>query len=115
VPNVGNRLSSGLLARVSFSQTQPDQIVVPLSALPTDREKRPAKPADKPSQQGTLFVVTGEGDQASVSARSVTLGEQIDGKVQILSGLSPGERFVSRSGRPLKDGDAVRLSILSEK
>jgi HlyD family secretion protein len=43
------------------------------------------------------------------------LGEQIDGKVQILSGLSPGERFVSRSGRPLKDGDAVRLSILSEK
>jgi HlyD family secretion protein len=150
VPNAGNRLSSGLLARVSFSQTQPDQIVVPLSALPTDREKPKAKPAgdapdksnpekpkaekpnpEKPNSgttsgrdrvadvakksQGTLFVVTGEGDQARVSARSVTLGEQIDGKVQILSGLSPGEHFVSRSGRPLKDGDAVRLSILSEK
>jgi HlyD family secretion protein len=115
VPNAGNRLSSGLLARVSFSQTQPDRVVVPLSALPTDRGKRPAKPTGKPSQQGTLFVVKEEGDRASVSARSVTLGEQIDGKVQILSGLSPGERFVSRSGRPLKDGDAVRLSILSEK
>jgi HlyD family secretion protein len=115
VPNAGNRLSSGLLARVSFSQTQADRIVVPLSALPTDRGKRPAKPTGNPAQQGTLFVVKEEGDRASVSARSVTLGEQIDGKVQILSGLSPGERFVSRSGRPLKDGDAVRLSILSEK
>jgi HlyD family secretion protein len=165
VPNSGSRLSSGLLARVSFSQTKPDQIVVPLSAFPSDRGKRPAKPtgeapdksqadkpqadksnpekpeADKPQtdkpktdkpnsgsergrdrgaseakkSQGTLFVVTGEGEQANVSARSVTLGEQIDGKVQILSGLSPGERFVARSGRPLKDGDAVRLSILSEK
>jgi HlyD family secretion protein len=139
VPNAGNRLSSGLLARVSFSQTQPDRIVVPLAALPTDRGKRPEKPAGdhngkpdgkqpntaKPSdrasatgkspQQSTLFIVTGEGDQARVSARSVTLGEKIDGKVQILSGLSPGERFVARSSRPLKDGDAVRLSVLSEK
>jgi HlyD family secretion protein len=147
VPNSGNRLSSGLLARVSFRQAQPDRIVVPLSALPEDRGKRPAKPAgnapdksnpekpkaEKPNSspvsgrdrgageakprksQGTLFVVTGTGEQAKVSARSVTLGKQIDGKVQILSGLSPGERYVSRSGRPLKDGDAVRLSILSEK
>jgi HlyD family secretion protein len=129
IPNAGSRLSSGLLARVSFSQTQPDRIVVPLAAFPDDRGKRQAKPnpakpnPEKPNpekpkakkSQGTLFVVTGEGEQANVSARSVTLGDQIDGKVQILSGLSPGERYVSRSGRPLNDGDAVRLSILSEQ
>ncbi len=119
IPNTGNRLSSGLLARVSFSQTKPDQIVVPLSALPSDREKGKARDqgsaVGKSPQPNTLFVVTGKGDQASVSARSVTLGEKIDGKVQILSGLSPGDRFVARSSRPLKDGDAIRLSILSEK
>lgn len=64
---------------------------------------------------GTLFVVSGSGEQATVAARSVTLGAQLDGRVEILAGLRPGERFISRSGRPLQDGDAVRLSILSEK
>ena len=33
---------------------------------------------------------------------------------EILAGLQPGERFVAQSGRPLKDGETVGLSILSE-
>jgi len=45
----------------------------------------------------------------------VKLGEQADGKVEILSGLKPGERYIARSDKPVKDGEAVRLSILSEK
>lgn len=60
-------------------------------------------------------MVTEAGKKPIVTARAVTLGEKADGKVEILSGLQPGERFVARSGRPLKDGAAVRLSILSEK
>ena len=129
IPNPTGKVGSGLLARVSFTQSNPDRIVVPLSALQDDRSKN--KPSsDKPSSSkasnnktkgnakpkktsGTVFVVTGEGEQAKVAARSVTLGEQMDGKVQILSGLNPGDRFVSRSSKPLKDGDSVRLSILS--
>ena len=129
IPNPTGKVGSGLLARVSFTQSNPDRIVVPLSALQDDRSKN--KPSsDKPSSSktsnnktkgnakpkktsGTVFVVTGEGEQAKVAARSVTLGEQMDGKVQILSGLNPGVRFVSRSSKPLKDGDSVRLSILS--
>lgn len=75
-----------------------------------DNSNQPAKPA-----RSTLFVVTGEGDQATVQSRSVMLGKQLDAKVEILSGLKPGDRYVARSSRPLKDGEKVRLSILSEK
>ncbi|XHX79807.1 MAG: efflux RND transporter periplasmic adaptor subunit [Stenomitos frigidus ULC029] len=140
IPNPAGKVGSGLLARVSFTQTKTDRVVVPLSALQDDRAKgqqpnqkpkQPNQPGEnaratnfgdrakggaKPKQtKGTLFVVTGDGKDAKVAARSVTLGEQLDGKVQILSGLSPGDRFVSRTGKPLKDGDSVRLSILSAK
>lgn len=132
IPNPTGKVGSGLLARGSFPQTNRDRVVVPLSALQDDRANagaaRPSRnqapsnqaSSDQPSgeakpkkTEGTLFVVTGEGEQAKVTARSVALGEQIDGKVQILSGLSPGERFVSRTSKPLKEGDSVRLSILS--
>lgn len=131
IPNPTGKVGSGLLARVSFTQQGSDRVVVPLSALQDDRSKsKPggsaggAAPSNPTSQaakseakskktKGTLFVVTGEGEQAKVAARSVDLGEQVDGKVQILSGLNPGDRFVSRTSKPLKEGDSVRLSILS--
>jgi multidrug efflux pump subunit AcrA (membrane-fusion protein) len=141
IPNPTGKVGSGLLARVSFTQKTTDRVVVPLSALQDDRAQgqQPNQKANQPSKQagtntgtskagdraqggakpkqtkGTLFVVVGEGEQAKVAARSVTLGEQADGKVQILAGLNPGDRFVSRTGKPLKDGDSVRLSILSAK
>ena len=131
LPNSDGLIGSGLLARVSLTQSNRDR-VVPQSALQGDRAKSnnrtqspqsprtnsgTAKPGTaKPKRtSGTLFVVTGESEQAKVTQRTVTLGESIDGKVQVLSGLTAGERFVSRAGKPLKEGDPVRLSILSEK
>ena len=155
IPNPTGKVGSGLLARVSFTQTTTDRIVVPLAAVQDDRargqqpnqkpdqtnqkpgqterqanqsprqrgasagaadSRQPANGDAKPKQtKGTLFVVTGEGEQAKVAARSVTLGKQLDGKVQILTGLKPGDRFVARASKPLKDGEPVRLSILSAK
>lgn len=63
-----------------------------------------------------VFVVSGGegGSEAKVAAREVKLGERADGKVEILSGLKKGDRFVAKSGKPLKDGETVRLSILSQ-
>ena len=127
IPNADGLIGSGLLARVSLTQAKRDRVVVPLSALqgdrtqPNNRAQSPQSTRTNPGvakpkkTSGTLFVVTGEGEQAKVTQRNVTLGKSIDGKVQILSGLNAGERFVSRMGKPLKDGDPVRLSILSEK
>lgn len=102
IPNVEGRIGSGLLARVQFSSgTAQQQVVVPESAIGE---------GDAP----TLFVVQGEGEQAKAVARSVQVGDRANGQVVILSGLEEGEAFIASSSRPLKDGQPIRLSILSE-
>lgn len=110
IPNSNSRIGGGLLARVSFESNEQARVVVPETAITQTGEQ-----GKQENQTGTVFVVTaGEGSQATVAAREVKLGEQADGNVEILSGLKPGERFVAKSGRPLKEGETVRLSILSE-
>ncbi|MEP0891745.1 efflux RND transporter periplasmic adaptor subunit [Leptolyngbya sp. NM3-A1] len=141
IPNPGGQIGSGLLARVVFTQrTNRSRVVVPEIALQVNQDNRSqssggnqpeqsasnstqANPSEKasgegrnlPSDIGTIFVVTGSGDEATVTARSVTLGRQGDGQVEIISGLEEGDRYVVRSTRPLKNGDAIRFSVLSEQ
>ncbi|HEY9876381.1 MAG TPA: efflux RND transporter periplasmic adaptor subunit [Candidatus Obscuribacterales bacterium] len=130
IPNSNGRIGSGLLARVSFSQASGERVIVPQSALMSANQRgsrggasRPAaepggvanpKSESQNSKSDTVFVVTGEGKEAKVVARQVTLGDRANNQVEIISGLEPGERFVSRSSKPLKDGETVRLSVLSE-
>jgi HlyD family secretion protein len=136
VPNRDNKLGSGQLARVSFSDRQERQIVIAETSLaasgrPTQASKETntntqAKPKTdaksspntgekgKP-KTGTVFVITGDQKEPKVLARQVTLGDRRDGKVVILSGLKEGDRVVVRSGGKLQDGDSVRVSVLSEK
>ena len=121
IPNSNGKIGSGLLARVSFAPTTQSRVVIPETALQGRKkdgekgrngEKRDF--SDSQSSEATIFLVTGEGEKTQVKARSVTVGTRTNGQVEIISGLQPGERFVSRSGKPLKDGDTVRLSIISE-
>ncbi len=124
IPNVGGRIGSGLLARVNFGSQTSSSIVVPETALQTDQNRRGQRRSGpregdntKPqgsSKTGTLFVVQGSEKQAKVVARNVALGQRRDGQVEIVSGLRSGDRYVSRSSKALKDGDPVRLSILSK-
>lgn len=121
MPNVGQRIGSGLLARVSFGRQAANAIRVPESAFQTNRVRGSQQGGgtssgrpQSPSKAGTLYVVEGSDKQVKVTARKVTLGQRQDGLVEVASGLRPGDRFVLRSSKPLKDGDPVRLSILSE-
>jgi RND family efflux transporter MFP subunit len=111
IPNTNGRIGSGLLARVNFNTTAQPRVVVQQTALQGERETAGEKTRQK---NGTVFVVTQANSKNTVTARAVTLGETADGKVEILSGLKAGESYVARSGKPLKEGDAVRLSIISE-
>ncbi|MBD2679531.1 efflux RND transporter periplasmic adaptor subunit [Nostoc paludosum FACHB-159] len=115
IPNSDGKIGSGLLARVNFESQTAQRVVVPQTAIQKQALQQKSNRADTQNKTGTLFVVTDAQGKAKVAARAVTLGKRADGKVEILSGLQPGERYVVRSGKPLKEGDAVSLSILSEK
>ncbi len=101
--NPDQRFGAGLLARVSFGNPGQSRIILSQSALVGEEEGRIS------TQSGTVFVVNG----GQVESRPVQLGSRRGGQVEILSGLEPGEQVVVRSGRPLKSGDQVRISVLS--
>ena len=67
------------------------------------------------SSNPQIFIIKDGGDKPTVTRRTITLGKSNNGYVEVLSGLKAGERFVVNSGsKPLKDGDVVRISIISE-
>lgn len=127
IPNLEGRIGSGLLARVSFESQESEQVVVPETAIDLVADSSESNSGDNSendsenlttgetqSQSATLFVVNRNGEETTVEARSVQLGDRADNQVQILSGLDPGEEFVVRSSGALNDGDPVRLSFISE-
>jgi RND family efflux transporter MFP subunit len=111
MPNSESKIGSGLLARVNFTTQATQRVVIPQTAITENNQER--SPAE--SSNGTIFVLEPASGKPQVKSRTVTLGEKADGQVEILSGLQAGESYVVRSSKPLKDGENVRLSILSEK
>ena len=104
MPNPSEQIGSGLLARVQFQSGATNRVVIPETALTVAGE----------GNDSTVFVFEGEGDAAKAVARPVQVGARTDGRVEIRSGLNPDETYIVRSSTPLQDGQAVRLSILSE-
>ena len=60
---------------------------------------------DTAQQTATLFVAEGQ----SVRQRNVTTGAVNGGLVEIRKGLQQGERYVSRGGFTLRDGDRITV------
>jgi HlyD family secretion protein len=108
--NNGGKIGSGLLARVSFNTQTKQRVVVPEIAISSQD-----KPANLENTNSMVFVLEKAGKKTTVKQRSVSLGKISNGKIEILSGLEPGEKYIVRSSKPLKDGAVVKLSMLSEK
>jgi len=104
VPNGDRRITSGLLARVTFQSGPQNRVIVPERALELTEE----------GAEPTVFVLDPSGDEPVVMARSVEVGDRANGNVEILNGIEPGETLVVRSSGPLTDRQPVQLSLLSE-
>lgn len=61
---------------------------------------------DTNSQKGTVFVV----ESGAAKARQVTTGAVNGDLVEIVTGVKAGEKYVTRGGFNLKDGDRIALS-----
>ena len=110
IANSELRLGQGLLARVNFDR-QEQTIVVPETAI-TVASGNSKSSSD--SDTATIFILERSGEETTVSAREVELGDRANSQVQILSGLEPGTEYIANSSDKLQNGDRVRLSFISE-
>lgn len=118
LPNTNTQIGSGLLARVAIAPSSIETIVIPKSSLTIGQEPEELDSDNGKTQSlARVFVVIKDEDdstQATVTERTVELGEESDRLVEITSGLKIGDQIVARSHQPLVDGQVVRLSILSQ-
>jgi RND family efflux transporter MFP subunit len=90
LPGAAN-LQSGLFGRLLIDRGARQSIIVPAEAI---------------SQRGELQSVL-VAENGVARARMVTVGRRDQGKIEILSGLSPGERLIVPRPANLQDGSRV--------
>ena len=94
MPNENERLRPGMFLTVTLLKEDVEALVVPEQAIVPER-----------SQQ-FVFVV-GEGEV--VERREVRSGRRRPGEVEILAGLSEGDRVITEGTQKVRDGAVVRL------
>lgn len=96
-PNLGSEsgLKSGMFAEISLLSLKDGAVTVPQSAV---------------VHRGQLTGLYTLNDDSEVVLRWVRLGEvnSADGTVEVLSGLAPGEAYVTSFEAPLKEGQKVQ-------
>lgn len=90
---VESRIRSGMFGRAHFQMGERQTILIPGSAV---------------VRQGQLTGVFVIGEGGRTRLRLVTLGEVHEGRQEILSGLTPGERLVVESARIAREGVQVQ-------
>ncbi|MBW3566385.1 MAG: efflux RND transporter periplasmic adaptor subunit, partial [Proteobacteria bacterium] len=90
--NEEGRLRPGMFMTVVLEKNPRESIVVPEISLVPEADRK------------YVFVV--EGDEAL--QREVTVGTRLRGGVEILSGLEPGDEFVSEGTQSLRHGTPIR-------
>lgn len=98
VRNVPEVLKGGLFAKGRIVTGNRVQVLqVPRSVI---------NAFDTVAQKGSLFVV----ENGIVHKRDIISGSVTGEQVEIVSGLKPGEQYVTRGGFNLKDGDKVAVA-----
>jgi RND family efflux transporter MFP subunit len=96
-PNPGERLRSGVTVKINaVAQTINDTVIIP-------------QPALLPNAEGNTVVMVVTPDMVA-HERKVTIGVRQGDKVQVLSGLKPGEQVITVGGVGLEDGAKVRIA-----
>ncbi len=90
-----SRVNAGMFAKVKlYTELYTGYPVIPETAVLTKSNMR------------YIYVVKSDGK--TVTQREVTLGKTVDGFVQLLSGVSMGERMVTEGMNSLGEGSAIR-------
>jgi HlyD family secretion protein len=102
IANPKQRLRPGTSVRVAIvAETLKDAVVVPTAAL-------------LPTAEGET-VIMAVGSDSKAHERKVEAGVREPDKVQILSGVKPGEQVITVGGVGLEDGAKVRIEKPGEK
>ncbi len=100
--NPGGKFKPGTSAQVSIiAETLRDVVTVPVEAMLT-------------SEEGKTVVKTVDKDMVA-HEKEVEVGVRNEGRVQILSGVSPGEKVVVVGGVGLEDKARVVIATVSEE
>jgi RND family efflux transporter MFP subunit len=102
IPNVKQRLKTGMMGKVSVPGSQPAALLpaVPATAL----VRSPSDP-----HAASVFVVEGELEKSFARIRTIRLGQFAGSRVAVLAGLKEGERVVTGGRQNLVDGAAIRI------
>jgi HlyD family secretion protein len=93
IPNPGFRLKPGMYARVTVTTDErKEALVVPTNAV-----------VDTGGRRGVFLAA----ENNTVSFRPVTVGIEDNTQIEILAGLSEGDRVVTTGAGGLRDGDRV--------
>lgn len=99
IPNAEGRLRAGMFLTVTLLKENIDALMIPEQALVPERSTQ------------SVFVVTADN---IVEQRQVRTGRRRPGEVEILEGLTPGERVISEGMQKARDGQAVTVMRVSE-
>jgi multidrug efflux pump subunit AcrA (membrane-fusion protein) len=102
IPNPKGRLVSGMVATLNLGQAKPGSsvLVLPLSAIVASGEH---------AQSFSVFPVTRDGDREVAKQRPVKPGSAYGDQVEIVTGVSLGDRAITSGATLVKDGQVVRV------
>ena len=102
IPNPKGRLVSGMVATLNLGQVRQilPVLVVPLSAIVASGEH---------AQSFSVFLVTRDGDREVAKQRPVKPGSAYGDQVEIVNGVSAGDRVITSGATLVKDGQVVRV------